>query len=120
MNAKQNILRTFIALLVLAIFLVVIVNPTAHIDPLISLGIVLTLDFAAFAFCFLIFKGGKTGQFTRLVLSSALLTGFFVYILQPSGTLVDGYDSTFLAVFFLESASLVVAYFLGRPETQHR
>ncbi len=116
MNAKQNFLRTFIALFVLSIFMVVIINPTAHIDPLVSLGIILALDVAAFTVSFVVFRGGKVGQFIRLALSSALLSGFFVYILVPNGTLVNGYDSTFLSIFTIELSSLIIAWWLGKPK----
>jgi hypothetical protein len=115
LNLRQNFLRTFIALFVLAVFLVIIIDPQAHVDPLVSLGIVLTLDVAAFAVSFLVFKGGKVGQFIRLTMSSALLAGFFVYFLAPASTLVQGFDQVFLSVFIIETASLVLAWWFGRP-----
>jgi len=94
--------------------MVIIIDPQAHIDPFESLGIVLLLDIVAFVVSFTIFKGGKAGQFVRLALSSALLSGFFVYILQPASVVIQGFDEVFILVFTIEAASLVVAWWFGR------
>jgi uncharacterized BrkB/YihY/UPF0761 family membrane protein len=113
-NFKQNLLRSLVTLFLLAIFLELVLQPTTSLGPFVSLAIILVLDAAAFLVSFGV-GGGRVGQFVRLLLSSALLAGFFVYVLRPRATTFsNSFDSTFLAVFILQAGSLIVAWYFGK------
>jgi hypothetical protein len=117
-NWRQGIIRALLSLFVLSVFLFLILQPTVSLDPLTTLAVIITVEVAAYAFVWWL-GGGKSGTLLRLILISAVLAGFYVYVLKPSGAVFpDSFDAAFLAIWIIEASAFTVAYFWARKEVK--
>ncbi len=115
MNARGQLLRLLIVLLALSFFQVVVIQPTGSVDPVLAFFLVFVADLVAYGVAYLT-GGGVSGLLLRLLLASAAESVLFVYFLQPASSVFSSFDATFLAVFIINVAGLVVAYFLSKEK----
>jgi hypothetical protein len=119
MKLRQSILRALLTLAFMSIFVVFILQPTISLSSYILIAIVFSLDTIAYLVSRIVSLGTPAYLPLSILLSSFLMTVFFVYVLQPASTLVIGFDLTFVIVLFIQSLSLGIAFVLGRdlPKT---
>lgn len=114
MNVREVVARSLVVAFMLGVFLVAVLQPTAHEGPFVSFGIVFVLEAAAYAVSFALFRGSAGYQAMRLLIVSAALAAFFVYFLKPAATLIEGWEATYVAVVVIEATGLVAGRFIGR------
>ena len=108
MSAKTSLLRVLITSVLLAVFIVFIVNPKVSLGTVYDISLIAVVEIAAVFIARTITTGKVRGQIIRILLLSVAFAAIIVYVLQPASPGLS-FDMVVLYVLGIEVFGLILS-----------